>query len=126
MSITQLRVAGAGLFYLVIFLTGWRLSRSGKPYGTGLLTIHKLISLAALVYLAMVVFRVDQVGGVGAIGWIAVAVTGVPFLATIVTGGLWSTNRPMPVVILAMHRITSFLTLACTALTILVLLGWKW
>ena len=32
MSTTQLRIAGAGLFFVFIFLFGFWLSRSGKPY----------------------------------------------------------------------------------------------
>jgi hypothetical protein len=125
-SITQLRVAGGGLFYLFIFLSGMRLSRSGKPYNGLILTIHKLISLVAAVYLATAVFQISDVAEVGAIGWIAVAVTDVPYLATIVTGGLWSTEKPMPAVILTMYRIAPFLTVLCTALTIHFLLGRSW
>ena len=68
-------------------------------------------------------FRVDQVGGVGPIGWLAVAITGVPFLVTIATGGLLSTDRSMPGVVAILHQITPYLTLVCTALTLQFLLG---
>jgi len=126
MSNTQLRVLGTGLLYLVIFLSGVRLTRSGKPYNAVILTIHKLISVVAAVYLATVVFQIGEVAGVGMIGWIAVAVTGVPYLITIITGGLVSTDKPMPPVVLTVHRIMPFLTLLCTALTTFFLLGVSW
>jgi hypothetical protein len=48
MSTNQLRVVSAGLFFLFIFLSGFWLSRTGKPYSGIILTIHKLIGLAAV------------------------------------------------------------------------------
>ncbi len=47
MITNQLRVIGAGLFFLFIFLSGIWLSRSGKPYSVVILSIHEFISLAA-------------------------------------------------------------------------------
>jgi len=125
MSINQLRVVGAGLFYLFIFLSGTWLNHSGKPLNAIILTIHKLISLAAAVFLVMTVYRIHQVAPLSPVEIIATVVTGLFFLGTIVTGGLLSTGKPMPAAILTMHQITPFLTALSTAVTICLLASGK-
>lgn len=50
MGTTQSGVVGTGLLFLFIFLSGFWLSHSGKPYNTLIFTIHKLIGLAAGVF----------------------------------------------------------------------------
>ena len=121
MSIDQTRIVGTGLFYLFIFISGFWLSRSGKPYNGIVLTIHKLISLAAVVFLAITIHRINQVAQLSAIELTAGVVTGLFFLGTIITGGLLSVDKPMPVVVLRMHQITPFLTVLSTAATLYLL-----
>jgi len=43
MNTNQLRVVSVGAGFLIMFLSGFWLSRTGKPYGTFIFTIHKLI-----------------------------------------------------------------------------------
>ena len=123
MGATQSSVVGAGLFFLFIILSGIWLSRSGKPLNGIILTIHKLISLAAVVFLAITIYQINQAAGLSAIGFIAGVVTGLFFLGDIITGGLLSTGKPMPAAILTMHQITPFLTVLSTAATLYLLLS---
>jgi hypothetical protein len=117
------------LLYLLIFGSGFWLSRRGKPFNVVLLTVHKLVSLAAVVLLAFVVYRVSWEATLRATDWIAVAVTGLFFLGTIATGGLLSADRPKSararVAVLWAHRITPFLTVLSTAATLYLLLSPK-
>ena len=46
MNTIQLKIISTSFVFLFIFLSGFWLSRNGSPYGTGFLTVHKLISLA--------------------------------------------------------------------------------
>ena len=123
MSATQLRIVGAGLFFLFIFLSGFWLSRSGKPLNGIILTIHKLISLAAAVFLVITIYQINQVATLSAIELTAGVVTGLFFLGTGIPGGLLSTDKPMPAAILMMHQITPFLTALSTAATLYLLLS---
>jgi hypothetical protein len=125
MSIIQLRVVGTGLLYLLIFLSGFWLSRSGAPYSTIILTIHKLITLTAIIFFARIIYQIHQAGRLSAIEVIMVVVTGLLLVGTIISGGLLSTNKPMPVAILTMHQITPFLTVLSTAVMLYVLLSRK-
>jgi hypothetical protein len=121
MGLTQFRVAGAGLFFLFVFLSGFWLGNSGTPLNSAILTIHKLIALAAVVFLVMTVYQMNQVAALGATELIAGVVTGLLFLSAIVSGGLLSIDKPMPAAVLMMHQIIPFLTLLSTAVTLYLL-----
>jgi hypothetical protein len=123
MSSTQLRVVGAGLCFLFIFLSGMRLSRSGKPFNSAILTIHKLISLAAAILVVATVYQMNQVATLSTVELTVGAVTGLLFLGTGICGGLLSTDQPKPAAIFTMHRVGPYLTLLSTAATLYLLLG---
>jgi hypothetical protein len=125
MGTTQSIIAGAGLFFLFIFLSGIWLSHSGKPLNVIILTIHKLISLAAVVFLIITIYQINQVANLNTIELTAGVVTGLFFLSTIISGGLLSTGKPMPAAILTLHQITPFLTVLSTAVTLYPLLSHK-
>jgi hypothetical protein len=125
MGTTKLRVIGTGLFFLFIFLSGFWLSRTGKPYSTIIFTIHKLIGLAAGVFLVMTVYRIHQVAPLSPVEITAIVVTVLFFAANVATGGLLSTDKTMPSVILRLHQITPYLTVLSTAVTLYLLLSRK-
>jgi hypothetical protein len=122
MGTIQSSVGGAGLFFVFVFLSGIWLSRSGKPLNGIILTVHKLISLAAVVFLAITIYQLNQASDLSALGLIAGAVTGLFFLGAIITGGLLSTGKPMPSAILTAHQAVPFLTVLSTAATLYLLL----
>ncbi|MBN1438954.1 MAG: hypothetical protein JW929_06040 [Anaerolineales bacterium] len=84
------RLTVVGILFLAVFLTGYWLSRSAKPYPTLPLTVHKLIALADLVLLGIAVSWIHRSAPLapGALG--AVILAGVLLGATIVSGGLVS------------------------------------
>jgi hypothetical protein len=122
MNTTQLRIVGAGLFFLFIFLSGFWLSGSGKPYNGIILTIHKLISLAAVVFLVMTIYQRNQAATLSALELTAGVVAGLLFLGTVITGGLLSTGKPMPAIILRLHQIAPYLTVLSAAAALYLLL----
>jgi hypothetical protein len=114
MSTMQSKVVGAGLFFLFVFLSGFWLSNSGKPLNSLILTIHKLIAVGAAIFLAVTVYRANQVAPLSAIELAAIAITGVLFLGTIATGGLLSIGKEMPEAVLRLHQMTPYLTVLST------------
>ncbi len=122
MGAIQSSVGGIGLFFVFVFLSGVWLSRSGKPLNGIILTVHKLISLAVVVFLAVTIYPLNQASDLSAMGLVAGAVTGLFFLGAIVTGGLLSTGKPMPSAILTAHQAVPFLTVLSTATTLYFLL----
>jgi hypothetical protein len=111
MTITLLRIIIAIIIFIFIFLSGFWLSKSGKPFNSGILTIHKLISLGAAAFLVVTVYQVNKVSGLSTIDLVVTVVTGMSFLLTIVSGGLLSIGKSMPTAISRIHKITPFLPL---------------
>jgi len=119
MDINHWRVIGAMLLFIFIFLSGFRLSRSGKPYNPILLNAHKLVSLAVAVFLAIAVARSSQAASLGATELAIIAL--VLFAITMISGGLLSTTRPMPAAIRTVHRLAPYLAALSTALALYLL-----
>jgi hypothetical protein len=120
---TTVRAVVAGLFFLFIFLSGIWLSRTGRPLNVAISTVHKLIGLAAGVFLLLTVTQQSRIVPLSATEWIAIVVTGLCFLGTVASGGFLSSDKPMPVAVLRVHQIVPILTVLTTATTLYLLLG---
>jgi hypothetical protein len=123
MNTTTMRVVSTGLFFLFIFVSGIWLSRSGRPLNGGILAVHKLVSVAAGVFLIITMVRLNRVAPLSATEWTAIVVTGLCFLGTVVSGGLLSIGKPMPVAILRAHQIMPVLVVISTTVSLYLLLG---
>jgi hypothetical protein len=117
------RAIVVGLFFLFIFLSGIRLSRAGRPLNVGISTIHKLISLAAGVFLLVTIYQRNGVVSLSTAEWTAVVVTGLCFAGTVASGGLLSSDNPKPVAVLRVHQIVPVLTALSTGVLLYLMLG---
>jgi hypothetical protein len=122
MGATQIRIISTGLFFLLIFLFGFRLSRSGKPYSALVFNIHKLIGLAMGVFLITTVYQIHQSSPLGLIEITTIVVTVLFFAGTVAAGGLLSIDKPMPAAISLMHKLLPYVTVVSTAVTLYILL----
>jgi hypothetical protein len=113
-----LELYGIGLCFVVVFASGARLRRNGRPYGTIPFTLHKLAALSAVVVLAVAVLQTSRMVDLGAAPLVAAVAGGVLFLATMASGGAMSIpNRTTPQTVALAHRLSSFVTTAaCVAL----------
>jgi hypothetical protein len=121
MILTPSRAAITGLLFLVIFLFGYWLRRTGKPYNSLLLNAHKLISLGAVVYLARIVYQFNQAIALNAFELTVIGITFIFFLVGIISGGLVSIDKPLPAAVQSVHHVTPYLTVISTALTLYLL-----
>jgi hypothetical protein len=122
MNTTQLRLAGAALLFVFIFVFGFWLSRSGKPYHIVIFTLHKLIALGAILFLAVTVYKMHSALPLSPTQISVIAITALCFVATMATGALLSIDKVMPPIVLRLHQITPYLTLLSTAGTLYLLL----
>ena len=111
----------AGAFFLFIFITGFWLRISGKPYNILANTIHKLIGLALGIYLGMRVYEVNQESALRSSEITSIVVTVLLFLGLVATGGLLSAEKEMPGIVKVLHRVLPYLTLLSTGVTIYLL-----
>ena len=115
MSSTQVRVIVAGLFFVLIFLSGFVLSGSGKPYPMFLFTLHKLAALGAAVWMGIAVSKFNQVTPLTPLQWVSIWITGGLFGLMIITGGVMSAVKTTSGMIMSIHRYSPYLTLASSA-----------
>jgi hypothetical protein len=122
MNPTHVRAIGAGIFFLLIVLSGFWVSNSGRPLNVLIFTIHKLIALAALIFLGITVYGIHQAAGLSRLEVTGAIVTGLFFIGLFATGALLSSDRPMPVIVLRLHQLLPFLVTASTAAMLYLLL----
>lgn len=123
MVISPQTMLGTAALLVAVFVLGFWLRRSGKPYSGLVMTVHKLASLAVLILFILVVYRVNQATPLGTSALLAVVLTIVVFLTAIISGGLVSIDRPTSSIARALHWAMPFLTIAGVAATFILL---KW
>jgi hypothetical protein len=108
---------------LLIVLSGIWLSRKGRPLKVGISTLHKLMSLAAGIYLLVTVIQHNRQAPLGAAEWISVVVTGVSFAVMAATGGGLSSDKPVPAAVLRVHQVVPLLVALSAGACLYLLLG---
>lgn len=108
----------AGLFFVLIFLSGFWLNRTGKPYRMMIITIHKLLGLATGIYLSMTIYRIHHEASIGGVEITAVVLTILFFISLVVTGGLLSAERHLPVIAQRVHKLFPYLTVLSSGVMI--------
>jgi hypothetical protein len=116
------RIVWTGALFILVFLSGFWLYRSGRPINTVVLTVHKLIALGALILIGTTIYQINQVTALSATTWIVAAITGLLFITTIITGGLLSLEQPVTAVSIV-HKIGPFLTVVGVSVTMYLLVN---
>ncbi len=125
MDTSQLRVLVTGSSFVFIFLSGYWLSRSGKPYSAIIFNTHKLVGLAMGVFLIVTVRQVHQVAPLGPAEIAVIVITVLFFIAVVAAGGLLSVDNPMPVAVSMVHKLIPYVAVLSTAVTLYLLLNRK-
>ena len=121
MSTTQLRIAITAGLFLCIFVFGFWLSRSGKPYNQVIFTIHKLIALGAVIYLAATVYKAHQIMPLNPAQIFVIVLTIVCVLALFVTGAVLSLDKAIPLIVLRLHHVAPYLALLSASASLYLL-----
>jgi hypothetical protein len=110
-----------GALFLVIFALGYWLGRTEKPYSVLLLTAHKLIALGVFVFLIVTAVQSGKAVPFTALEWAVLILSAVFFVAAIVTGGLVSVEKTMPVFLSVLHKVLPYLAVLSTAASLYLL-----
>ena len=130
MNITQTRLLGTGLFFLLIFISGYWLSHIGKPYHGGIFNVHKLIGLALGIFLILTVRRIQQSTPLNSVEITVIAVTVLIFTALVAAGGLLSAvaegslsnaSQTLLRAIGIIHKVFPYLAVISTGMTLYLL-----
>lgn len=121
MNTVTTKLIGVAALFLLIFLLGFWLSRSGKPYSMALFTIHKLLAVGALVFIGFLAYRAHQLTALNGVQVAVLALMVTCFLVTIITGGLLNLER-VPSALKIVHHIMPYLTVASSSGALYLLL----
>jgi hypothetical protein len=122
MNTIMSKTIGTGIIFLLVFLTGYWLSRSGKPYHTIIFTAHKLIALGGVIFLATLVYRFHQITPLLTAQAAVVMTTAFLLVALVITGGLLSVEKVMPEIVQRMHQVLPYLAVISIGVTFYLLL----
>jgi len=107
-----------GILFLLTIISGVWLSKTGKPYKMGIVTAHKLISIATLVVAALAVFQIQKGIALNAVSIILICVSALLFIALIVSGGMLTRPDTEPLQpVLFLHKVLPVITLLVSAFT---------
>ena len=106
MKTLESKLIVSGILFLLMIITGIVLSRNGKPYGTGLVTLHKLFSIAALV-VVILAFAQQMKAAPNPLWTLMAVIAGVLFIAAIASGALLTGEKAMPDWISLVHKLST-------------------
>jgi hypothetical protein len=121
MNTVTTKLIGVAALFLLIFIFGFWLSRSGKPYSPALFNIHKLLSLGALVLIGVLAYRSHQQAALNGAQVTALALMLVCFLVSMITGGLLNLERTQTA-LKWVHHVIPYLTFLTSAGSLYLLL----
>jgi hypothetical protein len=110
-SSVSIRLLGVVFLFVLIFVSGFWLVSSGKPYSAVLLAVHKLMSVGLVVLIVVTILNINRQSPLAPMVFILSLAAGLFFLAAIISGGLLSMDKTMPSFVLLLHRITPFITI---------------
>ena len=120
----QSEVLITSLFFIFVFLFGFWLNRSGKPYNSVIFNFHKLIGLAMGIFLIVTVYRVHQMVPFTTFEILAILMTVLIFVILVAAGGLLSiqaagdlenASQSILGAIAAIHKVFPYLAVLATA-----------
>lgn len=123
MIASWLRVAGVAIAFLLVFITGFWLTRSGKPYRAASLTVHKLAAVGILVLLGVCIYQANRTPAVNVLAWLVISLAFVGLAAMIVSGSVLSiVESPLPAISI-LHKVAPYPTLLLTVAALYCLLS---
>ena len=131
MDSLNLKFIYTGIFFLFILLSGFWVSRSGKPYNGLIFNIHKFIGLGVGVFLIRTVYLTHQAAPLNATQWATIVITVLLFILTVIVGGLLSIlaegglkdmGRSMQATLSMIHKFFPYGIMITTAATLYLLL----
>jgi hypothetical protein len=113
----------AGALFLFTLISGVIVSRSGRPFSVGLVTLHKLIAVATVVLIGIAVNQLYRTAGGKVFLQVSVMIiSGILFLALIATGALLTREEmQLPKVVLRIHQVAPLLSLLSSTVTVYLL-----
>jgi hypothetical protein len=92
---------------LIIVITGIFLNNVGKPYKTGLFTIHKITAVGLIYFIIRILFSIKYFEGMNLFSELLLGLCALSILGLLISGGLLSLNKSNELM-LTIHRVSTF------------------
>jgi len=102
---------------------GFWLSNSGRPYNNILFTVHKLIALAAVIFIVSLFYGLLKNMDIQSIIIILIAIAALSIIALFVTGALLSIESAQYVLLNTVHIMATILTVLTTTISLYLILN---
>ena len=96
------------LLFLLTLAAGFWVSKTGKPYNTGIFTLHKLLALAVVVLTTITIASFLKTTQANSLVTLLIILAGLSVVALFGTGALMSIQKTVGSAWLLIHRITPF------------------
>ena len=107
---------------ILTLATGLWLSKSGKPYSTGIMTVHKLIALATCVFAGITLVTLIKTGDPQTLIIGLIILAGLSAVALFATGAMMSIEKTLRPAWRMIHRVAPFLLTGSAAASIWLLM----
>lgn len=124
-TVLSSKIIYAGIGFLLTLISGVALSRVGRPLNSAIFTIHKLIAVGTIILIGLNIRDLYQVVNLHALHPALIVITGLLFLALVVSGALLSFDKLVMPATLRIHQIGPLLALAFSTLSIYLLVSSK-
>lgn len=124
-TFTSSKIIYCGLGFVLTIISGFVLSRLGRPLNSAIFTVHKLIAVGTVILAVVTVRELYQAVELPALFPVMTGLAALFFLALVVSGALLSFDKLAVPAILKVHQIAPLLTLAFSTITVYLLAGNK-
>lgn len=121
MKILDPRIITAAVLFVLIIASGFWVTKLGRPLHTGPMAVHKLAAIACLVFMIIIIRSMAKGAALDPLTVAFIVLTFAFFAVMIATGGMLSFEKTWPGFIKLTHKIVPYLTLAASAVTVLLM-----
>ena len=110
------------ILFVLTIAAGFWVSKTGKPYNTGIFTLHKLLALAVVVLTTISINSFLKTTTSTSLITILIILAGLSVIALFATGALMNIQKTVVSAWLLIHRIAPFVLAGSTVSAIILLL----
>lgn len=123
MESTHIRIILSAIFMILSVVSGIWLHQKGRPLHKGIFSAHKLVSMAATVFIVLIFFAIKDQVQFSANQMTFIVLSGMFLLLTFVSGGMLSVEKPFTFIVFTVHRIMTLLLIIFGGYTAYLLVG---
>lgn len=109
------------ILFVLTVAAGFWVTKTGKPYNTGIFTLHKLLALAAVVLAAIAIAKFLKIAPAQPVIIALIVLAALSIIALFATGALMSIQKTVGSAWLLIHRVAPFVLAGSSISAILLL-----